>query len=123
MSVPYKSRHRSSLPRLISLPDAARSLNVTANRLYTLVRDRKVSHVRWPGNGRVRTNIYFREADLERLLEAMTVKPRRQKAAPVEEPRLPPGLSSVEECAFFGVDPDPEFQDVDVPVPDAKKSH
>ncbi len=110
----YTARGRSSLPRLISLPDAARALNVTASRLYVLVRNRKVSHVRWPGNGCTGSNIFFREADLERLLQALTVPAKRQRAEPVAEPALPRGLSSVEECAFFGIEPDPEFQNVDV---------
>ena len=109
----YTARRSSSLPRLISLPDAARTLNVTASRLYSIVKGRRVSHMSWPGNSCVKTNIFFREADLERLLETLTVHAKKKAEAP-PEPAMPRGLSSVEECEYLGVEPDPEFQNVDV---------
>jgi hypothetical protein len=108
------ARKSSSLPRLISLPDAAKALNVTPERLYKLVKARRVSHVRWPGNSRVGTNIFFRESELDRLLDAMTVQADRRRDVIPPEPPKPRGMTSVQECEYYGVEPDPEFQNFDV---------
>jgi len=62
-------RQTSSLERLLTVPEVAALLQLTTKGVYSLVEGRRIPFIR------ISNRVRFRQAELERWLEAQTVAP------------------------------------------------